>query len=341
MATTEKPATIKVLHGDRASEYTIGNLQYPIDLDSEQYNGHRVLFFINASASGKFAEKRREEFQSEPPSDSYVSRPSSIGGTLQDATGVSSVAGVTVSPKTKRMKYAISLYVPNDLSSSFSTQWSEEDMGTAASATAELLGGLGGENKQNAKEVPGLVSTLGSMAGSVLVNKSQVAQRAARMNPGNSKSEQLFKSVDYRSFNFNYQFAPRTEVEAANVMNIVNMFRHHMLPEYADAARFLFVYPSEFDIKYIKVDEKGVRENEFLDKHFTAVLTNCVINYAPLGQFSTFKNGMPTQINMSLTFKELALPTKETFEEPNVGQFKDHTFDAKYSASGDDIRARK
>jgi hypothetical protein len=34
------------------------------------------------------------------------------------------------------------------------------------------------------------------------------------------------------------------------------------------------------------------------------------VSYAQ-GQFNTFKDGMPTQINVTLTFKELALLTKE------------------------------
>lgn len=43
----------------------------------------------------------------------------------------------------------------------------------------------------------------------------------------------------------------------------------------------------------------------------TAVLQSCSINYTPNGQFNTFANGMPTQIKMTLAFKELAVPTKE------------------------------
>jgi hypothetical protein len=49
-----------------------------------------------------------------------------------------------------------------------------------------------------------------------------------------------------------------------------------------------------------------------MEKHFTAVLTNCTITYTPEGQFSSFENGMPARIRMSLSFKELSKPTKET-----------------------------
>ena len=36
------------------------------------------------------------------------------------------------------------------------------------------------------------------------------------------------------------------------------------------------------------------------------------VNYTPNGQFSVFKDGMPTQINISMGFRELMLLSKET-----------------------------
>jgi hypothetical protein len=40
-----------------------------------------------------------------------------------------------------------------------------------------------------------------------------------------------------------------------------------------------------------------------------------VVNYSPNGQFTAFENGMPTQINVTLTFKELATLTKEKIQD--------------------------
>jgi hypothetical protein len=39
------------------------------------------------------------------------------------------------------------------------------------------------------------------------------------------------------------------------------------------------------------------------------------VNYSPQGQFTTFENGMPTQINITMSFKELALLTKEKIQD--------------------------
>jgi hypothetical protein len=39
------------------------------------------------------------------------------------------------------------------------------------------------------------------------------------------------------------------------------------------------------------------------------------VQYAPQGQFTSFDNGMPTQINITLNFRELALLTKEKIQD--------------------------
>ena len=71
---------------------------------------------------------------------------------------------------------------------------------------------------------------------------------------------------------------------------------------------FLYLYPSEFDITYYT----GGMENPHLHKHTSCVLEEMTVNYTPNGNFAVFSNGMPTQINVSLTFKELQILSKET-----------------------------
>ena len=80
-----------------------------------------------------------------------------------------------------------------------------------------------------------------------------------------------------------------------------------MHPEFADTYNFVYVYPSEFDIAYFA----NGKENPNLHRHTSCVLTSMNINYTPNGMYTTFDNGMPTQINMSLEFRELALLTKD------------------------------
>lgn len=299
-------------------EYTITDHQYPEDLgESEQYGKNKVVFLINVTSESKIRkDQAASAVRDIPPSEYKVTAGKRISDAILEVTaagadkaGVDLPQPIKVLGKMKRLTSAISLYIPNDLSMSYSVDWNEEDLVTAelmAQTATDVVQSLADKNAMGAGGA--LVTRLLTKVGSSALNKSTALQKAARATPGNAKAEQLFKSVVFRSFNFNYTFAPKSEAEAKKVLNIIRMFRHHMLPEFADENQFIYIYPSEFEIKYYR----GDAENEFLEKHFTAVLTSCNINYTPNGQFVTFANGMPSQINMSLSFKELALPTKET-----------------------------
>ena len=84
-----------------------------------------------------------------------------------------------------------------------------------------------------------------------------------------------------------------------------------MHPEFKDNNNFIYIYPSEFDISYYT----GGQENLNLHRHPSCVLTEMNVNYTPNGSFTAFENGMPTQINVTLQFKELALLTKDKIKD--------------------------
>lgn len=122
----------------------------------------------------------------------------------------------------------------------------------------------------------------------------------------NPRKEQVFREPSFRQFNFNYTFAPRSEEEARNVEAIIRQFKYHAHPS-LNASDFCYRYPSEFDIVHYHNGE----ENLHLPKHTTSVLESVGVNYAPSDNYSFFSNGMPSVIQMSLRFLELAIVTKE------------------------------
>ncbi len=222
------------------------------------------------------------------------------GGALVGAAAVTAVGGSKKEYKT--LNSVVALHVPNELSTRYSAQWgAEEFAGTQALAA-------GSESLDKAKQVA--TAFAGSMAlktpgaGQMLSKSSGIA--------GNPKKEQLFQEVDFRTFTFAYQFFPRSKTEAENIQRIIKTFKLHMHPEYKpDTGQFLYIYPSEFDIVYY---QNGV-ENMNLHRHTSCVITDLNVSYSPQGTFATFVDGMPTQINLTMTFKELALLTKETIEK--------------------------
>jgi hypothetical protein len=229
---------------------------------------------------------------------------------LAGATAVYGLAGGKMGRQQKRLKKAIALHVPNQLSVRYSMDWSAEDTAEfqmAATGATEAVKAVTPGAQSNATGTAGVI-----MAALALSKGPQGAALSAQSGlAANPKKENLFKSVQFRTFSFDYKFFPRNESEAANVLNIIKEFKYHMHPEYKDSNNFVFIYPSEFDIYYYN----NGKENLNLNRHTSCVLTDMNVNYTPNSMFNSFENGMPTQIDVTLSFKELAILTKKEIEE--------------------------
>lgn len=314
---------------DTLSTYDVGQLQYPSDLTSEEgrirYGGNKVMFFINIQGGGKLAAETPEasiplkgnRYMSGETTDTKPILGGAVAGALNkanetlksDSVAATSNKILTATQPNKRLKEAICLYMPEALTKSYGVEWGMED-------GEQFINGLVGEqallamsnNPNNSRSDGSPVTAAATGIASKMLNGMKYTQKALGISPGNAKAQLLFKQVDFGEFSFDYRFAPRDETEAENVLRIIRTFRHHMLPEYFDKLNYLYIYPSEFEIRYYN----GNAENPYLEHHITSVLTNLTVNYNPNGQYTTFANGMPTHINLTLRFKELGVPTKET-----------------------------
>lgn len=343
------PPTIR--HGDAVATVTgTGfNLQYPSDLESNpQYGENKVIFFIYVHSDSKISrgaggasdarltvsgaaipgtranfDKATANIKGAAAAAATVAAVAAapftiVKGAAQSAADAMGVQGAfdgqvgsllgQLAPATyKQLNAAISLHTPASLDNTYSVDWGAEDMSKAhmtadvINAVGDLTDGLGKVASQNA----GMVA---SILGSKYEGAAKIASWVTGKTPGNSKEEQLFKGVGFRTFSFDYSFMPKSKEEAASIMAIIRMFRHHMLPEYADENRYIFIYPSRFQIAYFI----GNTENPYIEKQMMAVLESMKLTYADGSQFTSFADGMPTKLHMSLTFKELSLPTKET-----------------------------
>jgi hypothetical protein len=102
---------------------------------------------------------------------------------------------------------------------------------------------------------------------------------------------------------------PKDASEAQAVYKIINTFKEHMHPELS-AGGYFYVYPSEFKIAYYYNNA----ENGYINRIADCALTDMTVDYGG-EQFSSFDDGSPTEINLSLSFRELELLTKETIRK--------------------------
>lgn len=296
-----------------STEWNSLNLGYPLNLDeSPEYGKNKIVFFINVSANGKLEKGNstgtntdwRGVTKDMPENEFYKKSGEKIQALARKLPFSDSVKAIQ---PMKRLMACIALHMPNNLANTYQVRWQEEDMFTAnavADTATSIMGLIPGMSANG----PGAWETAKGLGARQLIGGASYLEKATRMTPGNAKEEQLFKGVDFRTFSYDYDFSPKSETEAKAVLDIIRMFKYHMLPEFFDETSYMFIYPQEFEIKYYH----GDAENNYLEKQMTAVLTNCTVNYTPNGQFNTFANGMPTQIRLQLQFKELGLLTKKT-----------------------------
>lgn len=331
-------------------KYNVTNHAYPLDLfaPDSRYGGNYAIFYINVQGTSKFAKENPTEVIPDEDLDitdakGRGSQLSQINASASDvaigagslalaATGLSKFAGVDLpggagsiglagtvalgatalmgQRETKRIKTAIALPIPNDLNTRYSMQWSEDS--ALLFDVASRIGSDLTDAVTNISKGGKISDSLQSLKGDAL----GVVQSALLSIPGggsafvgkanNLKREQIFNGVDYRPIVFNYRFSPRSKAEYEAVQQIIYEFKYHMHPEFGEST-YVFIYPSEFDIIYYN---NGAL-NPNLPKNTSCVLRDMNVSYTPNSKFVAFDDGIPSEINMQLTFVELAILTKE------------------------------
>ena len=228
------------------------------------------------------------------------------------------------------MKYLIELPIPQDLSDSNSVTWGEDRANAlelAALAVAqEAMQGNIGENAVNLAQtavtalntgidIPGLKSdtqaavraalsgaAIGAL-GSNVSPQSVISRSTGQIL--NNNLELLFQGVNLRTFPYSITFSPRSPEEATVVKDIIRRLKTSMAPkagEFDGTAGGIFIQsPDVFQLKFLKDDV----DNPFLHAFKLCALTGMSVNYTNAGPYTSYEDGTPVNIRMSLTFKEL------------------------------------
>ena len=232
--------------------------------------------------------------------------------------------------QTKRISDSVALYMPPSIQDNTSAQYDDTATGLIGFGAAQ------GMNFINAMKADDLETAAGFLVGGGVSFAEEGFRRAglelAEALTGaeggiqtinrifgradNPFLEVFFNTMAMRSFTYNFNLAPRNEEETMEIQRIIQLFRFHMAPEMQEANGRYLTLPSEFDIHYMMVTKDGEgRENDYFNRIATCVLTDVQTNYTPGEKLRTFEDGAPTQITLSLTFKETEMLTKEKINE--------------------------
>lgn len=325
------------------STYRIEEGYAPVDMSTLGYNEDAITAGAAAVASteaGVFvAAKMAADAAANPSS---VAKFGGARNAVRAAVGVGIAAGIgtdvvltsiDVTRKTKRLLQSIELYIPDQVVMTSENRYNELKVTDALGAAGLFAQGAmaaGGsmqtaaennlERRYGAGESPRRTDQEGSpfMTEAAAALAGAAGKKSGLFGEGieelilqsygyaqNPQIEILFDSVQNRSFRFQFNFHPKDKDEAEEVLKIIRAFRFHSAPEIAQqsSGRY-FIPPSEFDITYMFNGE----ENKALHRFSTCVLTSVDVNYVgDSGQFTTFSDGIPVNIQMILDFKEVEI----------------------------------
>lgn len=131
----------------------------------------------------------------------------------------------------------------------------------------------------------------------------------------NPQLQVLFKGIGFRSFQFDFTFTPYSQEESELVKKIIYLFKYHSAPQIDDNGIFeqgLYMkVPDTFKINFYY----GNEENLNVHRIGECVLKDINVDYAGSGQWSTFNDGAPNQIKLTLQFKETVIVDKNKIQK--------------------------
>jgi len=248
-------------------------------------------------------------------------------GGIKGRGGITNVKGRST---TSRVTDSVAIYLPSGITDNVTAGYTDAQTGMVGLVMGGLLQ-AGGDfaTADYAEAVSAGVKTVGAVlkealkksAAGIAEGLTETEGAAGLMNKvfgvaDNPYMEVLFDKMEMRNFTYNFTFAPKNDDETADVQRIITLFRFHMAPELQGAQSRFLTLPSEFDIHYMyqAADGSVATDNDYYNKVGTCVLTNCAVDYTPNG-VKSFNDGAPTQIKLSLTFRETELLTKERVNE--------------------------
>ena len=230
---------------------------------------------------------------------------------------------------TTRLSDAIQMYMPPQVQVNYIANYTDTEIGITTQAAVDIFDTVVGDAsvREKGSAVIDRVKT-GSedfLLSTALKGADTFfpgAKAAYEIGKGQIISDRLelaFQGIAKRKFQYIFKMMPRSEREAQEIKQILQLFKVNMLPEFVggDRSGRRMIVPNTFNIHYMYLGS----QNQYLDPISECVLTNMSVSYGG-DRFRTFDpdssgNAPPVETQMQLEFSELELITRERVLEEN------------------------
>ena len=188
-------------------------------------------------------------------------------------------------------------------------------VGTLISGTGGIIGGLETAGVDQTK-IQNFFAAKAVGALGFNVDAKGVVSRATGqvLNPN---MELLFNNVTLRSFNFEFDLAPRDKAESKTIKDMLRLFKKSMSAKKGGQKGIFISSPDVFKLCY----KTGGQNHKFLHSFKPMALLNMSVNYTGSGTYATYDDTTPVHMKLSLSFQELNPVYSEDYdtEEGSLG----------------------
>lgn len=216
--------------------------------------------------------------------------------------------------------HQIYLYAPASIQFSDGLQYDNQDLGLfagalfAGSEAALEQSGDGGMTEQLKNAGQGVANVGAGVATAAVgeIAKSSGVGQQIRLRTGvarNPRTEMLFKTPALRQISLTWKLMPTNQQESDHIHEMIKTIRAHAYPA-TSGSQAVLSFPDIFQVDFVTNTGGEAQMIKFAKAYCTSVTTT----YGPSGP-AFFKGGKPVEIDLTMSFQETEIQTRESIME--------------------------
>ena len=218
--------------------------------------------------------------------------------------------------------YDIFLYVPDTLQDNISVAYKEAEKGVTDALIGASMFGNESSLGVSGDELLEIVKA-GAPGGDILKQSA-----GKTVNP---LKFQLFEGVNFRTYSYTFNLRPKNSNEAKSIQQMIYAFKLSALPGTTGDNNRIYTFPNEWAIRF-----RGPFKDK-IDYPLVSVCTGVDVNYTDGQGFSTFSDGSPMSVGLTLNFTETATLTREKYKKRSAAFGNDDSSRETSQEGGSDL----
>ena len=203
------------------------------------------------------------------------------------------------------------LPIPQVIETEYQKNWS--DHGTLLDSRGNVFQSDG--NLNQVAEALHKIGKIGKFsAGELAGDRVGATQKYNSRQAFNSRLKILFESIPFRTFSFPWLLQPKSAGEAQQIDNWIYELKLRSAP-FLDEGEVFFRYPDTFRLQWFNRGDGGggsrLGDTHPLFSTGELVCTGVSVNYTPQGMWSQHHDGFSTSIQVTASFMETELATRD------------------------------